>query len=173
VAHRLRVAIDRPEDPMPERPALTLEPDERRQLAADLFNHTWRLMALTGRTPDQDDEMVHAAHASRFHWGEVGTPANRARGEWQCSRVYAVLGRGEPARYHAGRCLAVCREHDLRDWDLAAAWEAVARASWVSGEVLAARDALARGREALEGIVDPEDRALVGADLDELEGRLA
>ena len=41
--------------------------------------------------------MLHAAHASRFHWGEVGEPVNFARGEWQISRVYAVLGRPEPA----------------------------------------------------------------------------
>ena len=32
------------------------------------------------------------------------------------------------------------------------------------------RDALTRGREALDGIDDPEDRRLIEADLDELEG---
>ena len=155
---------------MPERPP-ALEPDERRQLAADLFDHTWTLLELPGRTTEQDDEMIHAAHASRYHWGEVGTPANRSRGEWQCSRVYAVLGRGEPALHHARRCLAICQEHDLGDWDLAAAWEAVARASWVAGDPVAAREALARGREALDAIGDIEDRRIIAADLDELEGR--
>lgn len=60
-----------------------------------------------------DDRMLHLAHASRHHWGEVvgstdlgqGGPANLARGEWLCSRVYAVLGRAEPARHHAERLL--------------------------------------------------------------------
>lgn len=173
VAHRLRVAIDRPEGPMAVRRPLTLEPDERRQLAADLFDHTWELLELTGRSPEQDDEMIHAAHASRYHWGEVGTPANRARGEWQCSRVYAVLGRPEPALHHARRCLALCEEHDLRDWDIAAAWEAVARAARVAGDGSAYREAMARGRDALEGIDDPEDRRLIEADLDELAGSAA
>ena len=155
---------------MAVRPTIALEPAERCQLATDLFNHTWELLELTGRTPDQDDEMIHSAHASRYHWGEVGTPANRARGEWQCSRVYAVLHRAEPALHHARRCVAVCEEHDLRDWDLAAAWEAVARAARVAGDDTAYRDALTRGREALDGIDDPEDRRLIEADLDELEG---
>jgi DNA-binding transcriptional MerR regulator len=173
VAHRLRMAIDRPEDPMPERAPMTLEADERRQLAIDLFNHTWSLLELPGRTAEQDDEMVHAAHASRYHWGEVGTATNRARGEWQCSRVYAVLGRAEPALHHARRCLAISQEHDLRDWDLAAAWEAVARAAWVAGDVPVYRDALAHGRDSLPGIADAEDRTLIAADLDELEGRVA
>jgi DNA-binding transcriptional MerR regulator len=170
VAHRLRVAIDRPEDPMTVRPPIALEAEERRQLAADLFNRTWELLELPGRTPDQDDEMIHAAHASRYHWGEVGTPANRARGEWQCSRVYAVLGRPEPALHHARRCVAICEEHDLGDWDLAAAWEAVARAARVAGDEATQRDAMSRGRGALDAIADPEDRRSIEADLDALEG---
>jgi DNA-binding transcriptional MerR regulator len=173
VAHRLRVAIDRPEDPMAVKEPATLEPAERRQLAADLFNHTWALLELQGRTTEQDDEMIHAAHASRYHWGEVGTPANRARGEWQCARVYAVLGRAEPALHHARRCLAICEEHGLGDWDLAAAWEALARAALVAGDRVLYRDALARGRTALDAIADPEDRRLVEVDLDELEAPAA
>lgn len=173
VAHRLRVAIDAPEETMPEPSHPTLGPEERRQLATDLFNHAWSLMEQPGRTPEQDDEMLHAAHASRYHWGEVGTPANRARGEWQCSRVYTILGRTEPALHHARRCLAICEAHDLVDWDLAAAWEAIARAQWVAGDRVSSSAALVRGREALSGIADPEDRALVEADLDDVAGRLA
>ena len=112
--------------------------------------------------------MIHAAHAGRYPWGEVGTPANRARGEWQCARVYAVLGRAEPALHHARRCLAICEEHGLGDWDLAAAWEALARAALVAGDGVLYRDALARGRTALDSITDPEDRRPIEGDLDEL-----
>lgn len=54
------------------------------------------------RTEDDDDRMLHMAHASRHHWRSVGTPANLARREWLCSRVYAVLGRPEPCLPHAG-----------------------------------------------------------------------
>jgi hypothetical protein len=162
------MSIDRAEDPMAIRQPVTLEPEERRQLAADLFHHTWELLELKGRTTEQDDEMIHAAHASRYHWGEVGTPANRARGEWQCARVYAVLGRAEPALHHARRCLATCEEYGLGDWDLAAAWEALARAALVAGDGVLYRDALARGRTALDSITDPEDRRPIEGDLDEL-----
>src|SRR5215218_5159161 len=78
--------------------------------------------------------MLHAAHASRFHWGEVGEPVNFARGEWQVSRVYAVLGRSEPALFHAHRCLEICQAHQIGDFDLAFAYEALARASAVAGQ---------------------------------------
>ena len=67
----------------------------------------------------EDDRMLHMAHASRFHWEAVGTAANLARGEWQCSRVYAVLGRSEPSLHHARRVLEICRLAQIGDWDLA------------------------------------------------------
>src|SRR5215211_4699724 len=76
-----------------------------RRLAAELFNRVWSLLEQTDRSQSDDDTVLHAAHASRFHWGEVGEPVNFARGEWQVSRVYAVLGRSEPALFHARRCL--------------------------------------------------------------------
>ncbi len=84
------------------------------------------------------------AHASRHHWEAVGTPVNLARGERLCPRVYAVLGRGEPALHHARRVLELCQEHGIGDWDLAFAHEALARASAVDG------DRAARDRELLD-----------------------
>jgi hypothetical protein len=133
----------------------------------DLFNHAWRLLRLPERTPEQDDELIHAAHASRHHWGEVGTAANLARGEWQVSRVYATLGRGEPALYHANRCLAYCEASpdELEDWDLPFAYEALARAHAVAGDEDAAARFEARARELAERIGDPEDREQLEQDL--------
>ncbi|HJW21265.1 MAG TPA: helix-turn-helix domain-containing protein, partial [Candidatus Limnocylindrales bacterium] len=76
-----------------------LDAAAHRRLGVDLFNHTWTLIEKPDRTPAETDEMIHAAHASRWHWGraEGGTAANLGRGEWQCARVYSTLGRGEPA----------------------------------------------------------------------------
>jgi hypothetical protein len=107
--------------------------DPRRKLAVDLFNYTWSLLDKKKRTREQDDAMLHAAHASRHHWGQVGKPVNLVRGEWQVSRVYAVLKRAEPALHHATRCLELCRKHKIGDFDLAFAYEALARASAVAG----------------------------------------
>ncbi len=109
--------------------------------------------------------MLHAAHASRFHWGVVGSPMNRARGEWQCSRVYAILGRAEPAAWHARRCVALAEEHGLSQFDRAAAHEALARALRLSGDHAGAEAAVARTRELANGIEEDDDRELVLADL--------
>jgi len=125
-----------------------------------LFNHVWDLMGKPDRTPYETELMLHAAHASRWHWEQTPEckPVNRSRGEWQVSRAYAVAGRGEPARHHAQACLDLCREHGIGDFDLAFAYEALARAAKVSGD-RAAQDENARlAAEAGARIKDPDDR---------------
>jgi hypothetical protein len=141
-------------------------PDDR-QTAVDLFNHVWTLIETPDRTPEQDDEMIHAAHASRHHWAAVGTGANLARGEWQISRVYVTLGRGEPALYHAGRCLAYCETSpdDRADWDLPYAYEALARAHLTAGNREEAERHAARARELTAEVADAEDREHLEEDL--------
>jgi hypothetical protein len=146
-------------------------PEEERQLAVDLFNRAWTLMEADGRTAEQEDELIHAAHASRHHWAAVGTPANLARGEWQLSRVYTVLGRAEPALHHARRCLAYCEAHPgaLEDWDLPYAHEALARAHALAGEVDEAGRHAAAARELTARVADAEDREHLEADLATLQ----
>ena len=130
-----------------------------RQLGVDLFNHVWTLLAKPQRTPEEDDEMIHAAHASRHHWSRAGTATNLARGEWQCSRVYAVLGRAEPALHHALRCLAYTEvAEEAEDWDLPFAYEALARACLVAGDEEGAREHAARARELAAAIREADDR---------------
>jgi hypothetical protein len=151
---------------MPRTRLRVLDAVTERKLAAGLFNETWRLMELESRTPEQTDALIHAAHASRYHWGRVGTKVNAARGEWLCSRAYAVLGRPEPALWHAHRCLDLLKEAEgAEDWDVAAAYEALARACTLSGAKAAAAEWLARAREAAASIADPEDRRHIEDDL--------
>lgn len=134
-----------------------------RQLGVDLFNETWRLI----ESREDDDRMLHAAHASAYHWSLApeSRPANRARSEWLCSRVYAVLRRAEPALHHGRHCLDLCEEHDLRDWDLAFAFEAIARGYAVAGEQPECEAYVRLARGAGEQIADLDDRAHFERDL--------
>jgi hypothetical protein len=140
-------------------------PDVHRRLGVELFNATWGLLDRSQRTPDEDDEMIHMAHASRWHWGKVGAPVNLARGEWQISRVYAVLGRAEPSLHHARRCLAICQANGIGDFDLAFAYEALARAYALAGQQADCRDALAQAHAAGEQIAEEDDRQLFFSNL--------
>jgi DNA-binding transcriptional MerR regulator len=166
VTHHLNQVIDGGATLMKaETKAPAIDTQTRRRLAVDLFNHVWTLLETTDRTVEQDDEMVHAAHASRYHWGEIGEPANLARGEWQCSRVYAVLGRGEPALHHARRCLEICQQHGIGDWDVAFAYEALARASRVAGDLEGRERYAALARQAGQQIKEAEEREGFEADV--------
>lgn len=145
-----------------------LDEAAERRVAVALFNGTWTLMEKEDRTRDEDDEMLHMAHASRHHWGRIGTPANLARGEWQCSRVYAVLGRAEPCLHHAQRCLDICVENGIGDWDLAFAYEALARGHAVAGDAAQARALTEQALAAAEDIGEDEERELVLSDLESI-----
>jgi hypothetical protein len=156
---------------MPARPTSgSLDPESQRKLGIELFNYVWTLLEKEDRTERESERMIDAAHASRFFWENVGEPANHARGEWQISRAYATAGRAEPALYHAQRCLELCETHGIADFDLAYAYEALARAHGLAGNA----DALTRFRdlayEAAEQVAEDEDRELVISDLATLQG---
>ena len=103
--------------------------------------------------------MVHAAHASRYHWGEVGGPEQLAIGEWQCARVYSVLG---PGRAGAAPRPPVRRDrrraNDVPDWLVASGHEALARAYAVAGDREEARRQRGLAHAALAKVTDPEER---------------
>jgi hypothetical protein len=145
--------------------ATDLDPATHRRLGVDLYNATWTLIENAERSPAETDEMIHSAHASRWHWARVGEPVNIARGEWLCSRVYATLGRGEPALWHARRCVEILEENGVADWDIAAAYEAMARASFVAGDPASGALWKAKATAALDGISDVDDREPIVQDI--------
>jgi hypothetical protein len=146
--------------------SVAMEPEMQQALAADLFNYCWALIEKVDRTERETDLMIDAAHASRFFWEAVGEPVHHARGEWQISRAYAVARRAEPALYHAERCLEICEVNGIGAFDLAYAYEAIARAHAVAGHRAEALRWAAQARAAAERLEDDEDdRDLLLADI--------
>jgi len=156
IRQRLQSLIDEKEAPM-----------DHRALGVDLFNKTWTLMEKQTRTAEENDEMIHMAHASAYHWRQVGTQANRSRSEWQCSRVHVLAGQVEQALYHARRCHEIVEANSdgsMEDWDLPAAYEALARAHLAARDVPEAQRWAEIGRAATERIADDDDRKVIEAD---------
>lgn len=141
------------------------EQECHKKFAVDCFNRVWKLHDKKERTREEDDKMVHAAHASRFHWGEIGTAVNFERGEWQISRVYSVLNKPQLALYHANKCLEICKENNIGDWDIAFAYEAVARAYAVAGKKTESEKYIKLAKEAGERIKEKEDKDLFFSEL--------
>jgi uncharacterized protein YndB with AHSA1/START domain len=136
-----------------------------RVYAVSLHQLTWSHLERADRSLEDEEAMANAAHASLHHWTTVGGPLEQARGEWLVSHVYAVLGRGEPARHHAQRCLAITQDNGFADFDLAYAFEAMARAAAASGDVVTADAYRAQAGAAAREISNREDRELFESDL--------
>ena len=127
-------------------------------LAITLFNETWELIDKKDRTDAETITMLHKAHTSCYLWREAGSPLNNARGEWQVSRVYSILGEGKLALLHGKSSLALCLENGIGDFDLAFGYEAVARAYKALGEKALQEENKQLGLTASEAIADNDDR---------------
>ena len=132
--------------------------ETHRKFAVEAFHKTWDLIDKTDRSQEEIDRMINTAHASRYHWEFAGEAVHIARGEWQISRVYAILKRPEPTLYHAKRCLEVTLNNNLQDFDLAFAYEAMARASSIVGNDIAMNKFIALAEKAGELISDQGDK---------------
>jgi hypothetical protein len=111
--------------------------------------------------------MLHAAHASLYHWLRAGTGVNHQRGEWLIARVHAVLGHADLALQHATRCLELTSQHSalMEDFDFAFAQECMVRAHAVAGNRAEALKHLQHAKEAGEKIKDAEDKKIFFDDL--------
>ncbi len=134
--------------------------DCHKKFAVELNNLVWNLLEKRARTGEEDEEMIHAAHGSCYHWGKIGEPINLQRGEWLISHVYAVLNRAEPSLYHAHKCMEITNEHNFIDFDLAFAYEGMARAYAVNGEESECEKYIKLAIEAGEKIERKGDREL-------------
>ena len=79
-----------------------------------------------------------------------------------CTRSSA--GRSRPCGTRAGAWPST-RRHGSVDWDIASAYEAMARAYLVAGDAAEVAAWKARATVALDGIADRDDRELIEGDL--------
>lgn len=136
--------------------------ETQEKLAKMYFNSVWDLMEKSSRTPEDDEVMIHAAHASCYLWMQIGTPVNHQRGEWQVARVYTILGHYAAALRHANRCLELTdrRPELMQDFDIAFAYECVSRANAIAGNRQVAQKYIELAEQAGQDIKNSDDRKL-------------
>ena len=119
------------------------------------------------RTREDDDEMLHCAHASAYHWH-----AGRHGGKSRARRV-AVLARVRGPRAvlsrhssHAQRCLEIVEELAGGDGGVRSARRVrgARPRALVAGDRAEARRYAELGREATAKIDDEDDRKIMEAD---------
>jgi hypothetical protein len=150
---------------MPGDKPYPLSDDQDRELGIWCFNRTWELIEKEDRTPADDEEVLLTAFASQFHWSRAGTAIHLARSEWQVARVCGLLGRYDEAVLRSRRCLEMTEATMIGDFDLAFAYEGMARSLALAGEVEEARAFAERAANAGAQIADEEDRQIFMADL--------
>lgn len=133
-----------------------------RWFAAELNNNLWPALDAGRWSADEVEQNIHAAHASCYHWLQVGNISHHARAECLVANVYAAAGFGESALRHALRCQELIEEspYAFEDWDFAFAYDALARAYTLTGDAGEAEHHLQQAQTAGDAIVDDEDRAI-------------
>jgi hypothetical protein len=111
--------------------------------------------------------MECAAFASLYHWLQAGTQIHHQRSEWLIAHVYTILGETESAIKHANRCLELtgAYENQMEDFDIAYAYEGMARAHALSGNREVAEKFLGMAQSAGEEISDAESKKIFMGDL--------
>lgn len=145
--------------------------DWHRTLAQLAFNHAWELLDATDLTREEEEEMLAATFASRYHWYQVGTERNRAIADWQVSRVAVVLGYADLGRRFGERSLELAIEYDLDPFVKGFAHEAIARAAAEVDDVETFTEHLELARAALAAVEDDGERDTLQADLAEMSER--
>ena len=134
--------------------------EAHKTFAREAHERTWQLLESDKRSPEEDAEMIEAAHTSAYHWVRGGTELNQQRAQWLLARVYSMLGMGERALFHANHCHQLTETHKelMKDFDRAFALEGLARAHASAGDLKQAADYRRKAESAGQQIADAEDR---------------
>jgi hypothetical protein len=152
---------------MDETKTYTLE-EAHNYFAKSINGRVWELLQKPNCSRAEDDEMLHAAHACAYHWQFVGTAVHQQRGEWLISHVHVVLGHGNEALRHAQRCFELTELNGslMQDFDIAYAFEGIARAQAMLGDHRIAKEFLVLAQQAGEAIANEEDKSIFMGDFD-------
>ena len=135
----------------------------QRRLAAEANNRAWTLAETAARTEAEDAEMLHAAHASRYLWGKIGTGRNLALAHTLLGQVHALLGHAQLATEYAGKAFAYFTTRQSEPGQLAFAYAVQSHAAAVSGHHAGHRANYARALEIADTMTDSESRRIFDA----------
>jgi hypothetical protein len=142
------------------------EPKWRRRLGAGANNRAWTLSEMPSRTPAEDEEMLHAAHAAAHLWSTVGNERNAASAHLLLGQVHALLGNAILAERFASSARGFFLSGgNSAPWELAIAHAVAANAAHCSGNSVAHQREYAAAQRAVEAITNAKEREIVLATL--------
>jgi hypothetical protein len=137
----------------------------QKRLASQANNRAWTLAEMLHRSPEEDEEMLQAAHAAMYFWKIVGTPGNHAHAAQLLAHVYALLKLPEPAARYLSRSLPYFAQHDRVPWELAFFHAVAANVASAEGDTETCAKHYSEAIAAAAHIVDQTTREMFAATL--------
>ena len=146
--------------------------DERvrwqRRFASDANNRAWALAEQATLTPDEQAELLTAAHASAYHWSQIGSHIEKAQAALLLGQVHARLGHGELAMCFASAAYDVLTAPGAEPWQTVFAHAILAHAAAVCGQTERHARHYSEARTLADRLSDPEDRQIFMATFDRI-----
>lgn len=146
-----------------------LNPDDeaawRRKLGSAANNRCWTLTEQLTRTPEEDQEMLHAAHAAMHLWSTIGTDKNRTLGHLLLGQVHALLGHATSAMNYAKLAYDDITQTQSDAWEVAMAHAVLANAAHCSGGLALHESHYNTADKLIAALSDPQDKEIVLATL--------
>lgn len=136
-------------------------PKWHKRVAVENNNRAWEL-ATRRRTPEEDLEMLQAAHVSSWHWSQIGTELHRHRAGMLLAEVHALLGHG-PLAFRLADSMRTyfLGQPDTPDWEIAFTHAIHAHAAHAAGRFETHRTSHRAARQAIDALQNEEDRQIV------------
>ena len=131
--------------------------------AVECNNRAWRLAEQASRSPAENEEMLHCAHAAALHWAKVGTELHRARAAILLGQAHALIGDGKSALQYAREAFAYVSEHESPAWQVAFAHAVLANAAAANDERSLHSTHYARAKALGGALTDDEERTIFEA----------
>ena len=133
----------------------------RRRFASRANNRGWELSEQPTRTPAEDAEMLHAAHACAHLWEPIATDRQRAHADLLLAQVHALLGHTEPAWRHARAAFVFITKGESDPWEFALAHAIVAHAACRRSDDATHRSEYATAKSLIDAIEDQEEKDIL------------
>jgi len=137
----------------------------QRRLASQANNRAWTLAEMPRRSSEQDEEMLHAAHAAMYFWKIVGNAGNRAHAAQLLAHVYSLLRLPNPAKYYWAQSEPFFLRQACEPWEKALAFAVQSNVAAATGESALQESSYHEAEKQIAALPDPEDREILNATL--------
>lgn len=137
----------------------------QRRLASQANNRAWSLAEQQSRTPEEDEEMLQAAHAAMYFWNIAGNAKNKAHAAQLLAHAYATLKLPNPASHYLAKSQPVFSGDSAEPWERALAQAVAANVAAANGQAARHAEHYRRATEQVAALLDPEERSILEATL--------